>query len=87
MRFRSKLSARTGRPSTSTWDRIRRGLWPEDVDRLHELWLRLSDAEGVGAKLHHRDIVGVALRRLERDLTVGDRDQVLTDLKDELRKS
>ena len=61
-------------------------LWPEDVDRLHDLWLRLSDAEGVGAKLHHRDIVGVALRRLERDLTVGDRDQVLTDLKDELRK-
>jgi hypothetical protein len=62
-------------------------LWPEDVDRLHDLWLRLSDAEGVGAKLHHRDIVGVALRRLERDLTVGDRSQVIDDLKDELRKS
>lgn len=62
-------------------------LWPEDVDRLHDLWLRLSDAEGVGARLHHRDIVGVALRRLERDLTAGDRDQVLNDLKDELRKS
>jgi hypothetical protein len=61
-------------------------LWPEDVDRLHDLWLRLSEAEGVGAKLHHRDIVGVALRRLERDLTTGDRDQLLTDLKDELRK-
>jgi amino acid transporter len=61
-------------------------LWPEDVDRLHDLWLRLSNTEGVGAKLHHRDIVGVALRRLERDLSVGDRDQLLTDLKDELRK-
>jgi hypothetical protein len=61
-------------------------LWPEDVDRLHDLWLRLSDAEGVGAKLHHRDIVGIALRRLERDLTTGDRDQLLNDLKNELRK-
>jgi amino acid transporter len=62
-------------------------LWPEDVDRLHDLWLRLSDAEGVGAKLHHRDIVGVALRRLERDLRVGDPGQVIDDLKDELRKT
>jgi len=62
-------------------------LWPEDVDRLHELWLRMSEAEGVGSKLHHRDILGVALRRLERDLTAGERDQVLKDLSDELRKS
>ncbi len=23
-------------------------LWPEDVDRLHDLWLRLSDTEAVG---------------------------------------
>ncbi len=61
-------------------------LWPEDVDRLHELWRRMSEAEGVGSKLHHRDIVGVALRRLERDLTAGERDQVLKDLNDELRK-
>ncbi len=61
-------------------------LWPEDVDRLHELWLRMSEAEGIGSKLHHRDIVGVALRRLERDLTAGERDQVLRDLSDELRK-
>jgi len=60
-------------------------LWPEDVDRLHELWLRLSDA--VGSRLHHRDIVGVALRRLENDLTAGERDQVLKDLHDQLRKS
>jgi amino acid transporter len=62
-------------------------LWPEDVDRLHDLWLRLSDADGVGSKLHHRDIVGVALRRLERDLTEGESDQVIKDLNDEFRKS
>ena len=62
-------------------------LWPEDVDRLHELWRRMSEAEGVGSKLHHRDIVGVALRRLEKDLTSEERDQVLKDLSDELRRS
>ncbi|MBZ5610550.1 MAG: APC family permease [Acidobacteriia bacterium] len=62
-------------------------LWPEDVDRLHELWLRLSDADEVGSKLHHRDIVGLALRRLERDLTEGESQDVLKDLKNELRKT
>jgi amino acid transporter len=61
-------------------------LWPEDVDRLHELWLRLSDNESVGSRLHHRDIVGLALRRLEKDLADGKREQVMTDLDDELRK-
>jgi hypothetical protein len=62
-------------------------LWPEDVDRLHDLWLRLSEAQGIGAKLHHRDVVGIALRRLENDLTGTDRDTVLQDLEKELRKS
>ena len=41
-------------------------LWPEDLDRAHDLWLRLQDK--FGSKLHHRDVVGVALRRLEKDL-------------------
>lgn len=58
-------------------------LWPEDVDRAHELWLHLS--ETFGAKLHHRDVVGVALRRLERDLAER-HDEVVNDLTRELRK-
>ena len=62
-------------------------LWPEDLDRLHDLWRRLSEREGIGSKLHHRDIVGVALRRLERDLTDGTNEQVIKDLKDELRRT
>jgi amino acid transporter len=62
-------------------------LWPEDLDRLHDLWRRLSESEGIGSKLHHRDIVGVALRRLERDLTDGNNEQVVKDLKDELRRT
>jgi hypothetical protein len=61
-------------------------LWPEDVDRAHDLWLRLTGREGFGAKLHHRDVVGVALRRLERDLAGERRDEVVEDLMRELRK-
>ena len=40
-------------------------LWPEDIDLAHRLWLELS-AMGPGSKLHHRDIIGVALRRMRR---------------------
>ena len=61
-------------------------LWPEDLDRLHELWLRLTE-EGFGSKLHHRDVVGVALRLLEKELSGAERERVLEDLRDELRKS
>ena len=32
-------------------------LWPEDIDRLHEFWLRLSAQENLGSKLHHRDVI------------------------------
>ena len=60
-------------------------LWPEDLDRLHDLWLRLSD--GFGSRLHHRDVVGVALRRLEKDLDSERKDEALEDLGRELRKN
>ncbi len=59
-------------------------LWPEDVDRLHEIWLRLS--EHLGSALHHRDVLGVALRRLERDLTHTSKEQVVEDVKREMRE-
>ena len=60
-------------------------LWPEDVDRLHGIWLALSDDEKMGAKLHHRDVVGLALRRLEREVEGEDRERILDDLRRELR--
>jgi amino acid transporter len=61
-------------------------LWPEDVERLHEIWLRLSSPDKMGAKLHHRDLVSLALQRLERDLEGEDRTEVLNELDRELRK-
>jgi amino acid transporter len=59
-------------------------LWPEDLDRAHNLWLRLQ--EKFGSKLHHRDVVGVALRRLERDLEANE-ETVVKDLESELGRN
>jgi hypothetical protein len=61
-------------------------LWPEDVERLHDLWLQLTKGP-FDARLHHRDVVSVALQRLERDLveTGERREQALIDIETELR--
>ena len=58
-------------------------LWPEDLDLLHQLWLDLT-SKGPGAKLHHRDVVGVALRRLEQQLKSGQADDVVADVMREI---
>ena len=58
-------------------------LWPEDLERLHDLWLDLQ--KDFGARLHHRDVVGVALRRLEKDLESQRRPEALVDINTELR--
>ncbi len=62
-------------------------LWPEDLDRLHEIWLKLSSEEQFGSRLHHRDVIGLALTRLEVDLTTADREEIVKQLGQELRKS
>jgi hypothetical protein len=59
-------------------------LWPEDLDRTHSLWLRLQ--QRFGSRLHHRDVVGVALRRLERDLAANE-ENVVGDLERELGRN
>jgi hypothetical protein len=50
-------------------------LWPEDLDLLHQLWLELS-AAGPGHKLHHRDVVGYALKRLKQEYDGGQKDEI-----------
>ncbi len=61
-------------------------LWPEDVDRVHEIWLELTEKLGMGSKLHHRDIVGVALRRMEADLRGEDRQAIVEEMRREMGK-
>jgi hypothetical protein len=56
------------------------------VSLAHEIWLKLSEAGHLGSRLHHRDVVGVALQRLARDLDSGDRDTVVRQMEMELRK-
>jgi hypothetical protein len=60
-------------------------LWPEDVGKLHDLWLRLSADEAVGSKLHHRDVVGFALRRLQEELDGSEKDELVREMNDHLR--
>jgi hypothetical protein len=61
-------------------------LWPEDLDLLHHLWLELSH-RGMGSKLHHRDVVRVALRRLDAEIHGREADQVLEMLRQELAEN
>jgi hypothetical protein len=58
-------------------------LWPEDIDIVHEMWLELSD-KYAGSKLHHRDVVGVALRRMREQLQSARRDEVVHDILEEI---
>lgn len=59
-------------------------LWPVDIGKVHKMWLKLS-REKFGAELHHRDIVSVALKRLEQDLGNQSREkEVLRDFYEEL---
>jgi hypothetical protein len=60
-------------------------LWPDDLMRLHDLWLRLSQ-DGFGSRLHHRDVVGVALRRMEEDLSGPNAGGVLSAIERELEE-
>lgn len=57
-------------------------LWPADIDLAHKMWLELS--EKFGAKLHHRDVIGVALRRMNNEMKTAGRESVMSDIEDEL---
>jgi hypothetical protein len=56
-------------------------LWPEDEELLHRLWLEISEQEP-GQILHHRDVLRVALRRLDRDWSSDRRKEVLGEVQE-----
>ncbi len=60
-------------------------LWPQDLDLLHNLWLELSE-KWLGPKLHHRDVIRLALRRLNHDVHSDQADEVVKELKAELEE-
>jgi hypothetical protein len=57
-------------------------LWPEEMELLHKLWLDLT-SRGLGHKLHHRDVVRVALRKLESALASDEARSIVDELKKE----
>ena len=57
-------------------------LWPEDVEQLHDIWLTV--AEKMGSEIHHRDIVGVALHRLRRDIEGQANPEIYQDFREEM---
>jgi hypothetical protein len=58
-------------------------LWPEDVNLVHDLWLDLS-AKIRSGKLHHRDVVGLALKRLQHELRSDQGDELIAELGQEV---
>jgi amino acid transporter len=60
-------------------------LWPEDVERIHKLWLELYEKEPSG-QIRHRDVVSVALSRLDKDLHSGQGNEILNEIRCEARE-
>ncbi len=55
-------------------------LTPEDVQLTHRLWLQMTRIPGL-EKLHHADVLSLALSRLSRDFSGHDHDNVVRQLK------
>jgi amino acid transporter len=55
-------------------------LKPEDVQLTHRLWLQITRLPGL-EKLHHADVISLALTRLARDFTGREHDEVVRELK------
>jgi len=51
----------------------------EDIERIHSLWLEIVSEPGM-ENLHHRDVVNIALSRLERDLKGNERNLLLAQM-------
>jgi hypothetical protein len=58
-------------------------LTPEDIDRIHRIWVVAVNA--VGPDVHHRDIVVAALDSLEAELHTG-RERAVERFRRQLRK-
>jgi hypothetical protein len=57
-------------------------LSPDDIERIHRLWLEAVKA--VGPEIHHRDVVAAALTNFEEELAGGRREQVVARLRQRL---
>ena len=56
--------------------------WPEDFERIHKLWIEISEKEPV-AEGRHRDVVIVALSRLDKELHSDQLRKILNEIRRE----
>jgi amino acid transporter len=61
-------------------------LWPNDIVLVHKLWQELSERPGIGSRLHHRDVVSVALQRMDEQLHSQEVGEVLDAVDRELNR-
>jgi hypothetical protein len=76
--IRLVVYASDGRTETFSLGAHAPELSPDDVERIHHLWLEAVKA--VGPEIHHRDIVSAALGTLEAELEGPHRDDVIRRL-------
>ena len=57
----------------------------EDINVIHKLWLEVT-GEKAGADAHHKEIVTVALERLQEDLKGNERRRVLEQMQGLMRR-
>ncbi len=55
-------------------------LWPVDLELIHQIWLELSESDKSGLEIHHRDIVALAVQRLDKELRTGRRKEIIDAL-------
>ena len=55
-------------------------LTANEVNLLHQLWLRFSESTG-SLELHHHDVVHFALEEVQKELEDGEEDPVVARLK------
>ena len=54
-------------------------LWPEDFERIHRVWLEISRKEP-GAEIRDRDVVRIALSRLDKDFHSDQGSEILDEI-------
>jgi hypothetical protein len=77
------IPGKSGAPSVFSLGPHAPQLWPADIDLGHRLW-ELTERHRFDSQLHHRDVVGAALRRFDQELHSSQTDQVLEDVRREV---
>ena len=77
------VPVREGKPSVFPLGPHSPGLEPADIDMVHHLWRELTESYGVDSQFHHRDVVSLALRRLDEELHSSRAPKVVEEIRRE----